>query len=130
MQQPHEREVISYAAIGEVRLEVQAATCNRLLAEGWVLFGVYPLTMVRDMEQQPANGEKKQVDASWPSHMIMFSVPSYIGDYSGVLKIMLIKKEFADPDLAEFRFIEHSYSLSDGKSAATLEAYPTYYSIY
>ena len=46
--------------IGEVRLEVQAANCNRLLAEGWVLLGVYPLTTVREMEQQPVNGEQQK----------------------------------------------------------------------
>jgi hypothetical protein len=49
-----------YPDIGEVRLEVQAANCNRLLAEGWVLLGAYPLTTVREMEQQSVNGERKQ----------------------------------------------------------------------
>jgi hypothetical protein len=62
MQQPHEREVTVYADIGEVRMEVQPANCNRLLADGWVLLGIYPLTTVREMEQRPLNGEqtKKQ----------------------------------------------------------------------
>jgi hypothetical protein len=46
--------------IGEVRLEVQAANCNRLLADGWVLLGVYPLTTVREIEQQPVNGEQQK----------------------------------------------------------------------
>jgi hypothetical protein len=50
----------TYADIGEVRTTTGAATCNQLLADGWVLLGVYPLTTVADMEQQPAQGERKQ----------------------------------------------------------------------
>jgi hypothetical protein len=57
MQQPH---ITSYADIGEVRTVTGAAACNQLLAEGWVLLGTYPLTTVADMEQQPANGGRKQ----------------------------------------------------------------------
>jgi hypothetical protein len=59
MQQP---QVTTYAAITEVRIVSGAAACNQLLAEGWVLLGVYPLTTVQEMEQQGANGEqtKKQ----------------------------------------------------------------------
>ena len=60
MQQPQVREVTVYADIGEVRMETRAAECNQLLADGWVLLGVYPLTTVADMEQQPAQGERKQ----------------------------------------------------------------------
>ena len=60
MQQQKAREMPVYTDIGEVRLEVQAANCNRLLAEGWVLLGVYPLTTVREMEQQPVNGEQQK----------------------------------------------------------------------
>jgi hypothetical protein len=37
MQQQQAKEMPVYADIGEVRLEVQAANCNRLLADGWVL---------------------------------------------------------------------------------------------
>jgi hypothetical protein len=51
IQQPH---VTVYADIAEVRMEVQAANCNRLLADGWVLLGVYPLTSVGEMV--PARG--------------------------------------------------------------------------
>jgi hypothetical protein len=57
MQQP---QVTTYADIAEVRAVTGAATCNQLLAEGWVLLGVYPLTTVQEMEHQPANGERKQ----------------------------------------------------------------------
>jgi hypothetical protein len=31
-----------YVDIGEVQIELQAANCNRLLAEGWVLLGSIP----------------------------------------------------------------------------------------
>jgi hypothetical protein len=34
------------------------ATCNQLLADGWVLLGIYPLTTVADMTQ--AGEEQKQ----------------------------------------------------------------------
>jgi hypothetical protein len=39
----------TYADIGEVRTTTGAATCNQLLADGWVLLGVYPLTTVAKM---------------------------------------------------------------------------------
>jgi hypothetical protein len=51
---------IGYTDIAEVRTVTGAAICNQLLAEGWVLLGVYPLTTVQEMEQQPVNGERKQ----------------------------------------------------------------------
>jgi hypothetical protein len=59
MQQP---QVTTYADIAEVLTVTSTAACNQLLAEGWVLLGVYPLTAVQEMEQQPTNGEqtKKQ----------------------------------------------------------------------
>jgi hypothetical protein len=57
MQQP---QPTTYADIIEVRAVTGAAACNQLLTEGWVLLGVYPLTTVADMEQQPAQGERKQ----------------------------------------------------------------------
>jgi hypothetical protein len=43
-----------------VRAVTGAAACNELLAEGWVLLGVYPFTAVREMEQGAAEGTKKQ----------------------------------------------------------------------
>ena len=45
-----------YVDIGEVQIELQAANCNRLLAEGWVLLGVYPLAKVGEMVQGTADG--------------------------------------------------------------------------
>ncbi len=49
-----------YVDIGEVQIELQAANCNRLLAEGWVLLGVYPLAKVGEMVQGTADGTQKQ----------------------------------------------------------------------
>jgi hypothetical protein len=57
MQQPH---LTTYAEIAEVRTVSGAAACNELLADGWVLLGVYPLTAARDMEQGTVDGTKKQ----------------------------------------------------------------------
>jgi hypothetical protein len=50
----------TYDEIAEVRTVTTAAACNELLADEWVLLGVYPLTAVREMEQGEANGAKKQ----------------------------------------------------------------------
>ena len=33
-----------YADIGEVRMEVRVSDCNQMLADGWLLLGIYPLT--------------------------------------------------------------------------------------
>ena len=56
MQQPH---LTTYAEITEVRTVTGAAACNQLLAEGWVLLGVVPLTTVREMGAgQPGDGEQ------------------------------------------------------------------------
>jgi hypothetical protein len=41
-------------------METRAATCNQLLAAGWVLLGVYPLTTVAEMTQGASNGEQQQ----------------------------------------------------------------------
>jgi hypothetical protein len=55
MQQP---QLTTYADIGEVRTLTGTAACNQLLAEGWVLLGIYPLTRVADMTQEEE--QKKQ----------------------------------------------------------------------
>ena len=44
MQQP---QGIGYADIAEVRAVTGVSACNQLLAEGWVLLGVYPITTVQ-----------------------------------------------------------------------------------
>jgi hypothetical protein len=56
MQQAH---LTTYADIAEVRTVSGASTCNQLLAEGWVLLGVYPLTTVAEMT---AGGEQQKQD--------------------------------------------------------------------
>jgi hypothetical protein len=58
MQQP---QLTTYADIAEVRTVTGAATCNQLLAEGWVLLGIYPLTMVGEMGAgQPDDGQQRK----------------------------------------------------------------------
>jgi hypothetical protein len=53
---------ITYAEIAEVRAVTSVATCNQLLAEGWVLLGVYSLTTVAEMTPREANGEQQKQD--------------------------------------------------------------------
>jgi hypothetical protein len=58
MQQP---QVTTYADITEVRTVTGAAACNQLLAEGWVLLGVLPLTTVAEMgEKQAGEGQENK----------------------------------------------------------------------
>jgi hypothetical protein len=57
MQQPH---LTTYAEIGEVRTVTGAATCNQLLAAGWVLLGIYPLTTVGEMAPRESDGEQEE----------------------------------------------------------------------
>jgi hypothetical protein len=49
-----------YAEIGEVRTVTGSATCNQLLAEGWELLGVYPLTTVGEMTEGGAGREEQR----------------------------------------------------------------------
>ena len=53
-------QVTTYADIGEVRTVTGAGACNQLLADGWMLLGVYPMTTVAEMEQQSAEEQRKQ----------------------------------------------------------------------
>ena len=56
MQQPH---LTTYADITEVCTVTSAAACNQLLAEGWVLLGVIPMTRIGEMgARQPTDGEQ------------------------------------------------------------------------
>jgi hypothetical protein len=57
MQQP---VLTTYADITEVRTLTGAATCNQLLADGWVLLGIYPLTRVADMTAGEGEQQQKQ----------------------------------------------------------------------
>jgi hypothetical protein len=61
MQQQQAREMPVYADIAEVRTVTGASVCNQLLAEGWVLLGIYPLTTVAEMGAgQPGNGQESK----------------------------------------------------------------------
>jgi hypothetical protein len=58
MQQPH---LTTYGDIGEVRTVTGAAACNQLLAEGWVLVAIVPLTTVGEMaEGKPRDGQQRK----------------------------------------------------------------------
>jgi hypothetical protein len=57
MPQPQVEEATVYADIGKMRIEVQAAVCNQLLADEWVLLGIYPVTTVAEMTAGGAGGE-------------------------------------------------------------------------
>jgi hypothetical protein len=59
MQQP---QLTTYAEIAEVRAVTGAAACNQLLAEGWVLLGIYPLTTVAEMTAREADEEQRKQD--------------------------------------------------------------------
>jgi hypothetical protein len=64
MQQQQAREMPVYADIGEVRTVTGASACNQLLAEGWVLLSVYPVTRIGEMtERQPKDErERKRIE--------------------------------------------------------------------
>jgi hypothetical protein len=50
-----------YADVIEVRTVTGAAACNQLLADGWVLLGVYSLTTVGEMtEGASSNGQQQK----------------------------------------------------------------------
>jgi hypothetical protein len=55
MQQP---QLTTNADFAEVRTVTGAAAYNQLLAEGWVLLGVFPLTTVGEMTEGGAGGEQ------------------------------------------------------------------------
>jgi hypothetical protein len=60
MEQP---QLTTYADITEVRTMTGAAACNQLLAEGWVLLGIYPLTRVAEMTAgEASDGQTKKQD--------------------------------------------------------------------
>jgi hypothetical protein len=54
--------VTTYANIAEVRTVTGAAACNQLLADGWVLLGVYPLTTVAEMTPAGTDGKQRKHD--------------------------------------------------------------------
>jgi hypothetical protein len=51
-----------YADITEVRQETRVAECKKLIANGWVLLGVYPLTTVgKPPQQKSRRGQTEQM---------------------------------------------------------------------
>ena len=68
MQQPQVTSEVSQeitfpdtADIAEVRTMTAAASCNQLLADGWVLLGVFPVTRIGEMtEGQPNDGQRRK----------------------------------------------------------------------
>jgi hypothetical protein len=52
MQQSRLGEVMIYADITEVRQETRVAECKKLLENGWVLLGIYPLTTAEEPKQR------------------------------------------------------------------------------
>jgi hypothetical protein len=67
MQQPYEREVTVYADITEVRMETRAANYKKLIAEGWVMLGAYPVTMVGDEARGRSPGSNQSSSLRTPS---------------------------------------------------------------
>jgi hypothetical protein len=57
MQQP---QVTTYADIAEVRTVTGTGTCNQLLADGWILLVIYPLTTVAEMTERTPNDGQEQ----------------------------------------------------------------------
>jgi hypothetical protein len=62
-------QVTVYADIGEVRMEIQAAACNQLIADGWVLLGIYPLTTVGEMTEGTPSNDSRRNSSRTPSVM-------------------------------------------------------------
>jgi hypothetical protein len=50
----------TYDDITEVRTVTGVATCNQLLADGWVLLGIYPVTTVGEMAPRESDGEQEE----------------------------------------------------------------------
>jgi hypothetical protein len=70
MQQPHLEEVSVYADITEVRQETRVAECKKLLADGWVLLGVYPLTTVgQPAQRKPRKGQQENKPQGTPRYV-------------------------------------------------------------
>jgi hypothetical protein len=62
------------ADIGEVRMESRSAECNRLLREGWVLLGVYPLTTLGDMTEGGGSENKHQEGQRYVRRLVGYVV--------------------------------------------------------
>ena len=70
MQQSRLGEVMIYADIIEVRQETRIAECKKLLAAGWVLLGVYPLTTAGEPRQRKSRkGQQERNPKDTPRYV-------------------------------------------------------------
>jgi hypothetical protein len=60
MQQRLLGEMTIYADITEVRQETRVAECKKLVADGWILLGAYPLTTVGQSPQRKHRKEQTE----------------------------------------------------------------------
>ena len=88
MQQPH---LTTYAEIAEVRTVTGAAACNQLLAKGWVLLGVHPLTndeWLLGLPSKPRRDWRGFQDKTLWDWMALLIVPIFIAAASGGLAFL------------------------------------------
>jgi hypothetical protein len=70
MQQSRPGEVMIYADIIEVRQETRIADCKKLLADGWVLLGVYPLTTAAEQAKRKSRkGQQEKHPKDTPRYV-------------------------------------------------------------
>ena len=63
MQQSRPGEVMIYADIIEVQQATRIAECKKLLANGWVLLGVYPLTTAEGQAKRKSRKGQQEKNA-------------------------------------------------------------------
>ncbi len=70
MQQSRLGEVMIYADITEVRQETRVAECKKLLENGWVLLGAYPVTTALEPAQRkPRRGQQARNPKDTPRYV-------------------------------------------------------------
>jgi hypothetical protein len=70
MQRSRLGEVMIYADISEVRQETRVAECKKLLENGWVLLGVYPLTTAGEPKQRKSRrGQQEKNPQDTPRYV-------------------------------------------------------------
>jgi hypothetical protein len=100
MQQP---QLTTYAEIAEVRTVTGAAACNQLLAEGWVLMAVMPLTMVGEMSAgQPGDGQQgKRIEDTqryvrWPVGYVVAGSVSRLVSKMSLLSVVCHNRQLCE----------------------------------
>ena len=83
MQQLRLGEVMIYADITEVRQETRIAECKKLLADGWVLLGVYPLTTVGEPPQRKRRKEQADQEPENTQQRVLRMVGYVMGKKRG-----------------------------------------------